>query len=134
MNGPRARRSSDSPSSVLGDLLRDVLKHRRRAEHARVEELQQRPELAQVVLHRGAGHGQAVIGLQQPAGLGPLRVGVLDRLRLVQDGVVEAEVLELDDVALHRAVGGDHQVVLVEVVGQGAALQAGVVQAPATRA
>ena len=72
----------------------------RRAQHARVEELEERPQLAEVVFHRRAGHGQAVVGPQQPAGLGPLRLGVLDRLGLVEDGVVEADVLELGDVAV----------------------------------
>ena len=51
------------------------MEHRGRAEHPRVEKLQQRPELAKVIFHRRAGHGQAVIGLQQPARLGPLRLG-----------------------------------------------------------
>ena len=112
---PQRTAEKPQPLGVARNLFGDILENRRRAEHARIEELQQRPELAQVVLHRRAGHRQAMVGLQQPAGLRPLRVGVLDRLRFVEDGVVEAEVLELDDVPLHRAVGRDHQVVLVEV-------------------
>ena len=62
------------------------------AEHARVEELEDRPELAQVVLDRRAAHRQAILAAEQAGGLGGLAVGVLDRLRLVEDHVVELEL------------------------------------------
>ena len=51
---------------VLGDPLED----RRAAEHARIEKLEEAPELAEVVFHGRAGHGQAMVGPQQAAGLG----------------------------------------------------------------
>src|SRR5260221_833766 len=40
--------------------------------HAGIEKLEQRPELAQMVFHRSAGHGQSTAGAQQAAGLGCL--------------------------------------------------------------
>ena len=84
------------------------------AEHAGVEELEDRPELAQVVLDRRAAHGQAVPAAEQPGGLGGLALGVLDRLGLVEDHVVELDLAQLGDVGAEGAVGGDDQVVLGE--------------------
>ena len=84
------------------------------AEHAGVEELEDRPELAQVVLDRRAAHRQAVPAAEQPGGLGGLAVGVLDRLGLVEDHVVELDLRQLGDVGAEGAVGGDDQVVLGE--------------------
>jgi hypothetical protein len=57
----------------------------RAAEHAGVQELEQRPQLAEVVLDRRAAQRQAVLALA--AARTPWRVcavGVLDRLRLVE--------------------------------------------------
>ena len=65
------------------------LEHRERAEHARVEELEQAPELAEVVLDRRAGERQAMAAAQQARRLRRRRARVLDRLRLVEDDVVE---------------------------------------------
>jgi hypothetical protein len=42
-----------------------------------------------MVLHRRPGQSKAVPSAEKPGGLGGLAVGVLDRLRLVQDHVVE---------------------------------------------
>ena len=41
-----------------------------RAEHPGVEELEQAPQLAEVVLDRRAGEGEAVVAMQQAGGLG----------------------------------------------------------------
>ena len=105
-----------------------LLEDRVAAEHARVQELEDRPELAQVVLDRRAAHGQLVAAAQQPGGLGRLAVGVLDRLGLVEDRVVELEVGQLGDVGAHGAVGGDDQVVVGERLAEGVAAGAGVVE------
>jgi hypothetical protein len=60
------------------------------AEEPGGEKVEDRPQLAQVVLDRRAGEAEAVRGidlLERAAGLGP---GVLDGLRLVEDEQVEA--------------------------------------------
>jgi hypothetical protein len=54
------------------------LEDRVAAEHARVQELENRPEFADVVLDRRAAHGQFVPAAQEPSGLGRLALGVLD--------------------------------------------------------
>ena len=94
------------------------------AEHAGVQELEERPELAQVVLDRGAGEREAVVGPEQARGLGGLRAVVLDGLRLVEDGVAEIHLRELDGVAAERAVGGEDQVVVREARRKSAARSA----------
>ena len=48
--------------------------------------------------------------MQQPAGLGGLAAGILDRLCLVEDDVVELDVAVPHDVAAERAVGGEHDI------------------------
>ena len=93
MNGRRPLRE-DLAGPVVLRLGDEMLEDRAAAQHARVEELEDRPQIAQVVLDRRAAQGQAILGREQPAGLGDLRAGVLDRLRLVQDDVIEVDVLE----------------------------------------
>ena len=111
-----------------------LLEDRGGAEHPGVEELEDRPELAQVVLDRRAAHGQPVPPLEQPGRLGRLAVGVLDRLRLVQDHVIEGDLAQLDDVGPEGPVGGDDQVVVGELVAGGVAVRPGVVEDPEPRA
>ena len=55
------------------------------AEKARQQEVELRPQLAEVVLQRRAGETQAVAGLQLADHLRALAGGVLHRLRLVED-------------------------------------------------
>src|SRR4051812_34443690 len=98
------------------------------AEHARVEELEQAPQLAKVVLDRRAAEGQAVLRTDQPGRLRRLAARVLDRLGLVEDGVIEAVVLEVDDVSPERAVGGQDDVAVVEVFPGLTAADAGMVE------
>ena len=105
-----------------------LLEHGVAAEHAGVQELEDRPELAQVVFDRRAADGQAVPAAQEPGGLGRLALGVLDRLGLVEHDVVELEVGELGDVGAQGAVGGDDQVVLGEPLAEGMAARSGVVE------
>ena len=73
---------------------RAALKGRGGAEHAGVEELEEAPQLAQVVLDRRAAEREAMVGLEQAGGLGGLGGGVLDRLRFVEDDVVEGVSLQ----------------------------------------
>ena len=54
------------------------------AEKARHQEVELRPELAEVVLERGAGQAEAPLDRQRLQRLGDLGGGVLDRLRLVE--------------------------------------------------
>jgi hypothetical protein len=43
--------------------------HRGAAEHAGIEKLEQAPQLAQVIFHRRAAQGQAMIGFEQRTAL-----------------------------------------------------------------
>jgi len=65
--------------------------------------------------------------LEQPARLRPLAGGILDRLCLVENHVVEVRLAELEDVAPQRPVGGDHHVVGAEVADHLAPVRAGVI-------
>ena len=69
-----------------------------------------------------------MIGLEEPHGFGGFGLGVLDGLGLVEDGVVEAEVLEEDDVGAQGAVGGQDDVVVGEAFGGAEAGWPGVVE------
>ncbi len=60
-----------------------------------VQELEQAPQLAEVVLDRRAAQRQPVLAAEQPRRLRRLGRRVLDRLRLVEDRVVELDVLEV---------------------------------------
>ena len=72
-----------------------ALRHRRaaerarRPEQARIEKLEQTPELADVILDRRAAEGQPMAPAQQPGRLRRCARGVLDRLRFVEDDVIE---------------------------------------------
>ena len=91
-----------------------LLEDRVAAEHAGVQELEDRPELTQVVFDRRAAYGQLEPAAQEPRGLCRLALGVLDRLGFVQDHVVKLEVGQLGNVRAHGAVRGDDQVVVGE--------------------
>jgi hypothetical protein len=80
-----------------------------------------------MVFDRGAAQRQPVVGLEEAGRFGGGGGRVLDRLRLVQDGVVEPELREVGDVAAQGAVGGEDHVVLLEV-GAGSQPGAGVVE------
>mmetsp|Transcript_13968 Transcript_13968/g.34953 ORF Transcript_13968/g.34953 Transcript_13968/m.34953 type:complete len:377 (+) Transcript_13968:1858-2988(+) len=90
-------------------------------EHLGEKEVEQRPQLVQVVLQRRSGEKQAIIGVEQSNGLGKQAVFVLDAVRLVDDEVSPVELLEqvllLDD-HLERGdadvkLSGHHEVVLL---------------------
>ena len=86
----------------------------RGAEQAGIQELEQAPQLAEVVLDRRPAQRQPVLRADQPRGLGRRRVRVLDRLRLVEDRVLELDVLEEQRVAPQRAVAGEDDVVVAD--------------------
>ena len=84
------------------------------AQQTRVEEGELRPQLEGVVLHRRAGHHQAVPRVEQARRLGALRQRIFDRLRLIQDGIFEAYSAQEFNVAQHGAVGGQNDVTFLE--------------------
>ena len=61
-------------------------------------------------------------------------LGVLDGLGLVEDAIIELGILEQQHVAAQRAVGGEDEVVVREVLAGLAAIQAGVVEDAQLRA
>ena len=88
----------------------------RGAEQAGVQELEQAPQLAEMVLDRRAAQRQPVLRANQPRGLRRRRVRVLDRLRLVEDRVLELDVLQQQRVAPQRAVAGEDDVVAADAI------------------
>src|SRR5262245_8260810 len=69
-----------------------------------------------MVLDRRPAQRQAMIAFQQSRGLRRGRVRVLDRLRLVENDVIEPRVLKQNRVSSQRAVGGQDQIVIVEML------------------
>ena len=57
-----------------------------RAEQARIKEIEDRPQVAKIILDWRAGERDAALGVERLDGAGLLGVGVLDRLRLVDNG------------------------------------------------
>ena len=83
----------------------EALPERRlRAEEAGIEQIHDRPEVADVVLHRRAGEGDAERRLDRPRGLGLLRLGVLDVLRFVEDEALPRHALQRLDLAVQQRV------------------------------
>jgi hypothetical protein len=81
-----------------------------------------------MVLDRRSGQSQAVPSAEQPGGLGRLAVGVLDRLRLVQDHVVELGLAQRPYIPSERAVGREHHVPSGEGIALADAADAGMVE------
>ena len=67
---------------------------RRRAEHAGIQKVEQAPQLSEMILDRRATEREPVRGLEEPRRLGRAGARVLDRLRLVENRVVERDFLE----------------------------------------
>ncbi len=86
------------------------------AEEAGVEELHDRPQVADVVFDRGAGEGDAVVARQRACGLRLLRFGVLDVLRLVEDDAGPVYFLENVEVAVEQGVAGEDESVLLRLL------------------
>jgi hypothetical protein len=69
-----------------------------------------------------------VVAAQQAGCLGGLAGGVLDRLGLVQDQIVEFHLAQQDHVLAQGAVGGDHQVAIPERIDLPGPAGAGMVE------
>ena len=110
--------------------LDEITEASRPTEHPRIEELEERPELAQVVLDRRAREREALAGVEQPTGLGDLTGGVLDRLRLVEHDQVPLDLAELEHVATQQCVVRDEHVELGEVFQDSRSIGTGVGHRP----
>ncbi|MCY1405538.1 hypothetical protein D9M71_207770 [compost metagenome] len=86
-----------------------------RAEPAGHQQVEQRPQLAQVVFQRRAGHAQALARLQSAGGHGGLAGGGLDVLRLVEDQQVQRLLAQDFDIPRQQGVGGEDQVVALQI-------------------
>ena len=93
----------------------DGAEYRGTAEHAGIEKLEQAPELAEMVLHGRAAERQSVVGMDEPSSLRRERAGVLDRLRFVENAVIEPHVLEVQRVARQCPVRRNDEIVVAEV-------------------
>ena len=81
------------------------------AEQARMKELHHRPQVADVVLDRGAGKRDAIAAFERARRARLLALGILDILRLVQNDPRPRELGQRREVAMQQAVAGDHEVV-----------------------
>ena len=81
-----------------------------RPEHARVDPVEDRPQLRQAVLHRRAGEGDALAGAQLAHGAGRSGGRVLDELRLVEHDGRPGDLGEDVEVAGEQAVGRDDEI------------------------
>ena len=79
-------------------------------EVARHQEVHQRPEITHGVFDRRAAEREFVAGSQGKRGLGVLRVGILDVLRLVEDHGPEFDAPVAILVAAQERIAGDQQV------------------------
>ena len=82
-----------------------------RAEKARHEEIEEGPQLAEMVLHRRAGQAQALLGAKLAHVLRDLRPRILDHLRFVEDHHRPRLRAQELHVAPHERVGGDDEIV-----------------------
>ena len=96
----------------------------RAAEKAGHQEVEQAPQLAQVVLHRRARQREPLARIERGDHLRGLGARVLDVLRLVEHDDVPASAEPACAVALQQRVGRDDE---VAVLGEGAALARGAV-------
>ncbi len=85
--------------------------------------VEERPQLGEVVLHRGAGQRHPGRGRDGAQGLRRRRVGVLDVLRLVGDDHAPGLLGEQGGAGAHRRVGGEDEPALAgrQVLGAAAA-------------
>ncbi len=81
----------------------------RRPEQPRIEEIEDRPQVAKIVLDRRAGERDAALGLQRLDGAGLPGAGVLDRLRFVDDGEPPAGLADPVE-PQQRAVARHHEI------------------------
>src|SRR5512145_649683 len=82
-----------------------------RAEVARVEELENAPQLGQPILDGRAGEDDALACAQAPRRLGLARIGVFDVLGLVQNDMAPFDSCEIRFIAMQQRIGTDDQIV-----------------------
>ena len=81
-----------------------------------------------MILNRRTAHRDTMLCLEQSRGASHLRGCVLNRLRLIQDDVVELRIFQLDNIASQRAVGCEDDVVLMKFVPQLRPFQPGILK------
>ena len=113
MNGPVARRSRSvaraSRQRSIGCRVA-ALERRCRAEQPRVEEVHDRVQLGQAVLHRRAGQRDPVPGGQRADRARLLGVAGLDVLRFVERDSLPLDLRERLAIAGGQRIRGDHEV------------------------
>ena len=67
-----------------------------------------------MVFNGGAGHDDAVLGIENARGFGGIAGGVFDSLGFVKDDGGKFEILEIDDVAAEGTVGGESDIVFAD--------------------
>ncbi len=110
MNGRSARDSHSRFSSPFSRAELALLKRLRRSEQARVQELEEAPQLAEMILDRRAAQRQPMSRPKQPRRFRRRGRRVLDRLRFVENRVVELDRVQSRGVAPERAVGRQHEI------------------------
>ena len=85
------------------------------AEQAGVDEVEEIPQLAEVIFDRGAGGDQLEAGGKRHRRLRPFGGGVFDRLCLVEDDRLPRYRREQFVFLLQQGVGGDQQVEFAEI-------------------
>ena len=95
------------------------------AQEPRHQEVEQAPQLEDVVLDRRAGEDEPVVRLDALHRARELRARVLDDVALVEHAVVPPDTLERRDVVPHDLVARDHDVVRVEARGEALPLARG---------
>mmetsp|Transcript_24499 Transcript_24499/g.75672 ORF Transcript_24499/g.75672 Transcript_24499/m.75672 type:complete len:292 (-) Transcript_24499:33-908(-) len=88
----------------------ELVEFLRRRKDVREEEIQQRPELVQVVLQRRSGNQEAVLDLELSHGLRELGVFVFDAVRLVHDEHAPAQLHQRRLFQIRHLVGRHHHV------------------------
>src|SRR6516225_10336336 len=75
------------------------------SKHARIQEIHLSKNVKSIVLKRGTAHAQPMFGLKKRSGLGHFAGRILDRLRFIQNNIVEWNFNQELDIASQRAVG-----------------------------
>ena len=89
------------------------------AQQSRVQNIHDRPQIADVVFNGCARHANAVLGLERSGGLRALRTGIFDVLGLVEHDRVPRERLKKRSVLTEQGIVGHHHRVVGHLVCQG---------------
>ena len=96
--------------TTLNRLGKVIAEKRLRAQHPRVDKIQQAAQLTQLVLHRCAGQCDALTRRELSHAFRRPRARILNRLRLIQHHVIPLHLRQGSPVTCGNAVGGDHQI------------------------